>query len=598
MSKQESLRRTINRRARVRHLNNDEQDIHKRSASASSNEAITPPLDELDFLKNPEIPQTRRDSDARSIKTTNLPISSHDILMRKSAAATTSTASPGTATPVPHFASQRNKQATNRRAHLPVDNRGSAASANLLQNLQRSESSNISVEGNGRQPSSRWGSIFSGFFGNRESTGIDNGETPVAPDIVNKKSTSVEDPANGSENEPASATMGIESEQRTETQSSGNISIPAGTGSHPERLNYGHSFEAKPNDEQQSSNSPVKLSVGSEDGVIDVEVPLPGFVSLSSSGDSTASPKKTRTSVTSLEGVNSFPSNSGSYNSGSKDYDGVKINVAGWLKRYHGDFLLQAVHPYNTLEADIKRSMTAEATPSQNCSTPFADPESSNWEKWVDVCTTLIADTRTFTLKRLRLRRKVSPKFSRTTVPSPTNSCPVSPHDLTGTSAPSQFSGFFSAVANKAHNGGEAEIEEAFIEEPVMDLDGTLVDAVERVLACSGQSSMAHSRATSPSRTRKSRRSPSHGDKQAASANAEFIPSSEVPRGECKKMVLGALEEVVRSVTAERYQEEIRAGLGVNAMVSVGRGRSGTPVADNTLREGIRRWLLDVEEAC
>jgi hypothetical protein len=36
-------------------------------------------------------------------------------------------------------------------------------------------------------------------------------------------------------------------------------------------------------------------------------------------------------------------------------------------------------------------------------------------------------------------------------------------------------------------------VEERFVEEPVMDLDGVLVDAVERVLGQSGYSSMASS---------------------------------------------------------------------------------------------------------
>jgi hypothetical protein len=58
-------------------------------------------------------------------------------------------------------------------------------------------------------------------------------------------------------------------------------------------------------------------------------------------------------------------------------------------------------------------------------------------------------------------------------------------------------------------------------------------------------------------------------------------------------MVLGALEEVVRVVTAEHCREDVDNELG---LVDRERRRAMAG-ADNTLREGIRKWLLDVEEA-
>ena len=129
--------------------------------------------------------------------------------------------------------------------------------------------------------------------------------------------------------------------------------------------------------------------------------------------------------------------------------------------------------------------------------------------------------------------------------------------------------------------------EEEFVEEPVMDLDGTLIDALERVLAQSGQSSLAHSRASSPPRARK-------GDfrRHSEPAREEAPPAPEIPRAECRKTVLGSLEEVVRSVTAEHCRDDVDGELG---LADRERRRSLAGV-DNTLREGIRRWLLDVEE--
>jgi hypothetical protein len=144
------------------------------------------------------------------------------------------------------------------------------------------------------------------------------------------------------------------------------------------------------------------------------------------------------------------------------------------------------------------------------------------------------------------------------------------------------------------------DMEETFVEEPVMDLDVTLVDAVERVLACSGQSSIMQSRSSSPNRSRRGRQGASQpGDKQTADPNHDDVVAVEVPRNECRRMVLGALEEVVRSVTAERCREDEGLTLDVNSTESLGRRRkTRASVADNTLREGIRKWLLDIEEAC
>jgi hypothetical protein len=131
------------------------------------------------------------------------------------------------------------------------------------------------------------------------------------------------------------------------------------------------------------------------------------------------------------------------------------------------------------------------------------------------------------------------------------------------------------------------DTEVKFVEEPVMDMDGTLVDAVERVMVQSGHSSLAHSRAPSPHR----------GPRADERLTDEMIHAVEVPRGECRKMVLGALEEVARSVTAEHCRDETDADYGLDTPASERDGKRRTAPIDNTLREGVRKWLLDVEEA-
>jgi hypothetical protein len=242
------------------------------------------------------------------------------------------------------------------------------------------------------------------------------------------------------------------------------------------------------------------------------------------------------------------------------------------LKEYHPDFPLQSVCPYPALESDIKRSMEAEPVPSHLVASASA--------RWVDVCTTLVADTRTFTVKRFRLRRKIPAADPQSHGVSQENESPSTPYSSLLTSQISDTTPFPSIDSS--------ELEHEFIEEPVMDLDGTLVDAVERVIARSGPSSAVHSRATSPSRLRRGK---SGLSETTDSQNLE-TPAIEVPRRECRRMVLGALEEVVRSVAAERHQEP-------GPTSSQNRGcPASSGYTDNTLREGVRKWLLDIEEAC
>ncbi|KAL8717455.1 MAG: hypothetical protein Q9181_008325 [Wetmoreana brouardii] len=69
-------------------------------------------------------------------------------------------------------------------------------------------------------------------------------------------------------------------------------------------------------------------------------------------------------------------------------------------------------------------------------------------------------------------------------------------------------------------------------------------------------------------------------------------PALEVPKSECKKLVLGALEEVVRSVQAEQDA----GGTGARRIdgAPVRKGEEDGLLPDNMLREGVRRWFRGV----
>lgn len=594
--RQEELRRVIERRSRAQRLNLGDSEDHQRSVSVSSSETTHKLTDDGEQNIPAEFPVNRRGSDARSMKALNLPMHPKDVRAKKTSIGTVSTAMPSSAVPVPHFASRQSRSV---RDCAVANGNESLASETLLRNLQRSESSAISNNSSIASGSGRWGSLFSGLWSTRQGsyTGRSDGTSPEtrrrsvaaiqqsprtkAPITLSQMVKEVSGPSSHAD------------DALEQPASSDNISIPNAFAA--SRRVEDDLPESSPV-ATQVRESPLKLFVRGEDGVVDVDLPLPGFVSLSSSGDSiVASPKKTRTSVTSVDAMAStHSSSSAGFHCAQREYDGPNINVAGWLKDFHEDFLLQAVRPYTTLEAEIRRAMQAEATPS----VPFV-ADSDGRGRWVDVATTLIADTRTFTIKRLRLKRRVPVGNGvRQNSPSPVGvSRPATPREVSGASTATQLSSFFSHATGSSKTSSNStdgfdvnDVEEKFVEETVMDLDGTLVDAVERVLAQSGQSSLAQSRAPSPSRNRRA------GEERntSTSASRDEPPYLEVPRGKCRKMVLGALEEVVRSVTAEHCREDVDGGeLGL-ADRERRRSLAGT---DNTLREGVRRWLLDVEEA-
>ncbi|KAE8375448.1 folliculin-interacting protein N-terminus-domain-containing protein [Aspergillus bertholletiae] len=578
--RQESLRRAIERRSRAQRLNLADIDQHQRSVSVSSSETAHRSTEDAESAVPLEFAATRRGSDARSIRTLGVPIHAKDARSKNTSTATTSTATPGSTVPVPHFASQSRleRDGSDHSMHEGVD---SLASENLLKNLQRSETSVMSINSSVPSTTGRWGSLFSGLWSSRQDSSTGSSEA-VPPAEIRRRSVSGYTPL-PKRGPPTLSQMVKEvsteiPEEAPKAATSGNISIPHSNTQHPEEdvqdisLMVGHNRE-----------SSLKLSVRGDDGIVDVDLPLPGFVSLSSSGDSTmTSPKKTRTSVTSVDAVASTHSSGSGFPYAPRENDGPNINVAGWLRSFHEDFLLQAVRPYSSLEADVKRAMQAEPTPIHAFSS-----EADGSERWVDVATTLIADARTFTVKRLRLRRKAINNVFWRSSNSPSISQPGTPRHIPGGSISSSSK---TSIISPLEGYEPHEFEERFVEEPVMDLDGTLVDALERVLAQSGPSSLAHSRAPSPSRARR-------GDDKVTSdiANRDEVqvPSLEIPRTECRKLVLGALEEVVRSVTTEHCREDVDGELGM-----VERERKRSLVGpDNTLREGVRRWLLDVEEA-
>ncbi|KAH8808763.1 folliculin-interacting protein N-terminus-domain-containing protein [Xylogone sp. PMI_703] len=539
-----------------------------------------------------ETRHAHRPSDA-SIKTANLPIPGSDMVTRKSSAATTSTVTP--VTTVSHFSTRRPIRGT---GPIPrPGSSGSLAADDLMRSLKRSESTGHHSNGSSDSHSnSRWGSMISGFWSGRrrDSTattdyspsieGVEIHDPYYKGEITGrgKLAKMVKEVAN-SKTETTKAKESDAGRKKSESGSTGTAKVdlerPADETPEP----VGRVIQRIP-DPSGAFESPVKTSIN-DDGVIDIDVPLPEYLSFETAVSSPSSSGYLST-VGFTNGLEGFEH----YSRCGPETE-TALNVAGWLQRFHPDFALQAVPVQENLLEEIKASMRAEPTPIILPTSDNAPPD-----RWVDICSTIIADTTNFTIKHLRYQRFIKAKSqSEQSIPSLAGSFE--------TTASRYGNPYSYAQLTPALDIEEATAEDRFIDDVVISMDETLIDAVERIMAQSGQSSVSKTSSACSSRSA----SRPAGSRDRSDSDAAFGTSShrnshstlqatpaiathrlEVPRNECKKMVLGALEEIVREVAESRKEHGGNAGRNGETLLSDERPES-------LLREGIRAWLANIE---
>lgn len=521
--RERSLRRTINRKPRGNRTASPLH-LHERSISFSTQD---PSVDEVnDTTTGPGmLGHRRRTSDTRSIRSLALPIPTSYADMRKSSIATLSSMTQDCIA-IPHFASPPKGVIGTTAAPRPGSS-GSLASLSLRRTLSRSESNAESVSP--ESPSaSRWGSMLSGFWSVRRRSSTDYTDPMGSP----REGLGISGMQYSSS--PGQLAMMVEDQDtRPDQLDNSNHLETLQEPPSPQTIIGETSPEATSArdipERVKDEEYPMKLSIDNNDGVVDID--LPTVDSYSSSFDSSlSSPRITNTASSSFNDHGSIYGRTSHQSHTSLPADPPPaVDVAGYLKSYHQDFALQAVRPYKELKDEIKSSMQAEAN---------TNPTSTN-----EVCTTLIADTSTFSITRLTLHHRSPPG---------------------------------SATIPKGGEIGTNSLE--ITEEPIMDLDPTLIAAVERAISDGKPTSAMHSHASSPSR-------PS----DLYTSFESSMPNLEVSRSQCRTLVLGALEKVAKSVSAEQQQQQGR---------SIGRdeGSKKATVAepDSTLREGVRRWLNEV----
>jgi hypothetical protein len=574
LSRKQSLRRQINRLPRGKQSMTN---IHLQPPVATNGHQ--PPIDLIDGrgppapmdlspVKRP--PGHSRSSSTHSVRTSLvIPALSDGPVNNKNSIATTSTAMPQTTVPVAHFTLPRTRSSGQVPEYRPESSE-SLASTNLINTLQRSGTGQTSIASNDSSNTSRW-SGFMNFWGGRRSSSTDQSDyLQTTDDGIGFRGQ--ERPISQLEHMVHELSMdGMFGEGDTPERRTTDSVAPADSSpeSYPMTGSSGiPASAARPIPERpRTFDSPMKLSVNEKDGVIEVDIPLPDFDS------PLQSPLLGAYGSASSQHGSSY----GESSILSLPYCEPEqpVNAAGWLSQFHPDFAIQAIKPYRDLERDIKRAMSAEPTPISVATTPSL--EAGSLERWVDVCSALVADTSSFSIKRIRLRRLVK------LIPIPTYQPSAMTPGVAGMPpGRSQYgnpytTGFVVPMMTEVH------LAEKFTEEQIMDFDATLIDGLDRALAQSGEVTRVNSAQSSRSSSRRGR----HDSRTETSA----APHVEVPQTDCKGVIFDALETVVKDVTSARNSKD-ESKADADKADKKGSPRTAT---DSSLKEGIRRWLVEVE---
>ncbi|CAK7211845.1 hypothetical protein SCUCBS95973_001262 [Sporothrix curviconia] len=661
--KEQSLRRKINRRgpgggsgrrsSHSRNLSLQGQATTgmvptTRSASMSVT-GMPAPLAHLNLHRGQH---ERRPSDTGSIRTANLPFTGNDFTTRKSSAATmTTTTSDAT---VPHFATMQRSQSSF--STRPLSSASSAAADDLKRTLQRGDSSGGSQHGSAllalqqqqqglgspglddpHTQSLHWGSMLTGFLSGRRRDSASSNAGPSGGHSRNSSITSwdplgrhaslLPPPSPNSPNLAGTTFAGVDSFRRA-----------------PENAAF---------------DSPVKATSSADDGVIDVDIAFPDYIRSFETAVSSPSSSGFLSTPGFGSGLDSFEQ------SCRVSIDGdLPANVAGWLQSYHPDFCLQAIPPQGNLMAQIKESLRTEPSPSGFAFEPEAGSQqlqqaaASLGERWVDISSAIVVDAVKLTITRVSYSRLVRPKV--TPDVSTPNSANGPPTPVT-TTAPATI---------PAHE--MQQLDERFIEEPIVSTDSVLTRAIERVIAqgvagsgtntfsagtgtgsvgvgigvggfehlnlhsggestvdSSGISTDNSGRSSRSASIRRGRRdsssigmgpdeqhmAPSRPRLVNPSPTAPYSPLTplgleEVPRAECKTVILSALEEIVRDVvqskdkddhdqTTDGGQSEVHAASTSKMGGSGGGDGDGGDTAHkeepSVLRNAVQSWLENID---
>ncbi|ETN42212.1 uncharacterized protein HMPREF1541_04153 [Cyphellophora europaea CBS 101466] len=471
----------------------------------------------------------RKDSDAVSVRTASrFPTVNSSTHLRKTSAAN-SAMTPDPVTSLPYFSAAADSYFPE---NAVVDGSESVASDQLAKILRRDSSNTLPP----RSSSGSWG--FLGLWSKRPTpTGSTEGR-------MTADSNHADNPANvGPRREP--------SKLESMVGEAASVAIPARP-KYPEQVQDPGSL---PKD-LPNIGTP-RLKVDEEDGVVDVDIGIPGFLGWEVEDGPTSPPIRHHSlSGKSYDGATSIRSSFSHSTTLGGMARGEETSVAGYLKQYHEDFRLQAVRPYPDLMSEIKESMLRESDTTLSKKQESVSIEDSESGAWSVVSSTLVVDVRKFTVERLVLHRKR--RFD-------DKSDPVTPVTPSGQASPAT--------------------NHRFTVDTIGDFDPTLAEAIEGLLDMSRK--VSHLRSTSGVTASGVATPP-------ASFGRELDTRPRALRSNCRHAVADALEQVVRSVSEGLDNHENGRTIGP-PVGSSNTSSSKSVTGTNMLREGVKNWLLKVE---
>ena len=471
----------------------------------------------------------RKDTDSASIRTTSrFPVASSSTHMRKASAANSALA-PQPASTQPYFAA---KQDSYFPSDVIVDDGDFGASDRLAQILRRDSSSTVAP----RSASGSWG--FLGLWSRRTTpTGaLEDSDEPGMQSRENSNRGMSKLESMVGEATVCTLPQSISQPRKSDvTADKGNDLFVE----HDERP----TFVANP-----------RLKVDEEDGVVDVEIGIPGFLGWDDDDCPTSPGPHHRAYGRSLEGASSLRSSFSHPASQPNQVNTEQAGVAGFLRQYHEDFKLQAVKPYADLVTDVKESMVRESITLLNKDASSMTEAGAYAEEWIDVNSTIMVDVRRFTVEKIILRRRLN----KSRIVDVSN-----PPALTDT---------------------RAAIEHRFITVPVVEADQMLAESISSILDVSRTPS--HSRSASGG-TNSGTVTPSE-----SYSKGHRLPPPRLLRSSYQQAVAESLEQIVKSVSDDLGAHEQSRWMPQTDMTKT---RSREAQEHNLLRDGIKRWLVAAE---
>ncbi|KAG6010106.1 hypothetical protein E4U21_000140 [Claviceps maximensis] len=546
--REESLRRKMNRRGGLR------QASYSRNHGQSARNLIASP--------SPQLPQVgtnryhlRRVSDVVTGRTMNLSMPGKDVMSRKSSVATTSPIMAETTTP--HFTSFQPRD-SHRRPR--TDSSGSVAADDLKRTLRRGSSSGQAA-GVSRPPSSglKWGGLIGGLWKTCRRDSIDSitcsqespelCSPPVKPSFgrIHQPSETVRDP-------PGDRALGNMAVDRRRAAAARDAYSPRDSFTGVRGLRDSLSPASRTPDPNGAFDVTYKTSFNVEDGVLDVDVPLPDYMTSFESAISSGS-------SSGYLSTSALPSGLDMFEQTRFAIDGdLPLNAAGWLNYFHPDFALQALPPQDNLIEKVKAAMRAEPTPA-----PASPQERAATERWVDVSSVLIANTMNSTISRIVYRRLVRSN--------------AVPDGLNGR-----------AIMTPSVLPYEIQLEEEWLEESNLSYDESLKRAVDRIVcpnvdanrASSSKSSRTSSDAHVSLENGKTTKDALSEIRRLAKADSA-VPIA--PRVQCKTVILSALEDMFREAV------ENRDGGGMGVTKNNRRQRQNQSI----LRDAVQHWVTSMD---